>query len=54
MLSDSHKNCVSIEDQMAEEIHRLEKVIKAYRGMLTAMNMAPTVLDDIEDEAYNS
>lgn len=36
-----------------EEIIRLENVIKTYRRMLTALNMAPQILDEIEDDAYN-
>lgn len=38
---------------MQEEILRLENVISTYRKMLIALNMAPTILDKIEDEAYN-
>lgn len=36
-----------------EEILRLENVINTHRRMLIAMGMAPHLLDEIEDEAYN-
>lgn len=49
-----HKDCDTLADMMRDEIIKLERVIKAYRGMLIAMNMAPTILDKIEDDAYNS
>lgn len=38
---------------LQEEVIRLENIIKSYRNMLLALNMAPTILDKIEDAAYN-
>lgn len=49
-----HKNCDDLADQMRDEIFKLERVIKAYRNICLGLNMAPTILDKIEDDAYNS
>lgn len=46
-----HKNCKDLENLMADELIRRERIIKAYRNMLLALNMAPTILDKIEDGA---
>lgn len=43
---------INLEIALKEEVLRLENVISAYRKMLLALNMAPTILDKIEDEAY--
>lgn len=42
---------VEIEQMLVDEISRLKRIVKKHREMLTSLNIAPTFLDKIEEEA---
>ncbi len=49
-----HVDCRKIEDSMALELRRYEKVIKTYKEMLLAAGVRLNLVEDAANEAYRS